>query len=64
MEKHQQRVVEEKAELDQKIEKLSDFIDGAVFAAIDTEGQKLLRAQHILMQGYSSILRKRIQSFD
>lgn len=61
---HQQRVVEEKAELDEKLDKLSEFIESSpVFKDLDhTERHRLLR-QEGLMFGYSNVLGERIAAF-
>lgn len=61
---HQQRVVDEKAELDTKAEKLSAFIGSSpVFETLDAEEQERLRRQNDLMWQYSEILGERIAAF-
>ncbi|WP_337918720.1 crAss001_48 related protein [Vibrio cholerae] len=64
MEPHQQRVVEEKKELDSKIEKLNTFIDGQVFKKLDNEDKKLLIKQLHEMKAYSRTLGCRIRRFE
>lgn len=61
---YQQRVVDEKAELDDKRIKLKAFIDGsAIFADLcDDEKERLVR-QHSCMTEYSEILQERIAAF-
>jgi hypothetical protein len=61
---HQQRVVDEKTELDEKRTKLKAFIDGnAIFAGLpDDEKERLVR-RHSCMTEYSEILGERIAAF-
>lgn len=60
MEDWQQRVIEEKAELDEKMKKLYNFL-------VDTkkceEDLKLLRVQASLMKAYTDVLELRIKGF-
>ncbi len=60
---HQQRVVEEKAALDEKMAKLLAFFDTAQYAALATEDRLLLIAQHTHMRAYSDTLGTRIARF-
>ena len=61
---HQQRVVDEKNELDTKAKALSNFIgNNPVFADIDAEEQERLKEQCEIMWQYSEILDKRIAAF-
>ena len=61
---HQQRVVDEKNELDTKAKALSNFIGlNPVFADIDAEEQERLKEQCEIMWEYSEILGKRIAAF-
>lgn len=60
---HQQRVVEEKVELDAKGAKLNVFFDTPIFAGLDAVEQHRLRAQLVAMQTYSDILGERIAAF-
>ena len=61
---HQQRVVDEKNELDVKAKALSNFIGfNPVFADIDAEEQERLKEQCEIMWEYSEILEKRIAAF-
>ena len=65
---HQQRVVDEKTELDTKIAALSAFIatfnEGfSKFAALPEPERLLLYSQHRAMVAYSSILNERIAAF-
>lgn len=61
---HQQRVVDEKKELDEKATKLSQFIGtNPVFETIDAEEQERMKEQCEIMWQYSEILGKRIAAF-
>lgn len=64
MQQWQQRVIDEKAALDEKATALSDFIgNSGAFDALDAENQELLKEQCEIMWEYSEILRKRIALF-
>ena len=63
MEPHQQRVVDEKAALDDKLEKLLAFIDagkGAIFSKLVTDEKERLTTQARIMKEYSDVLADRI----
>jgi len=60
---HEERVITEKAELDQKIEKLGAFQNTDAFNALPEEQRKLLTMQCNTMRNYSWILGKRIELF-
>ena len=62
---HQQRVLTEKVELDEKIDKLHSFVVGDNFTSIvkNVQEQILLLQQLTAMQSYSKILEARIQFF-
>lgn len=60
---HQQRVVEEKADLDEKLSKLITFLNGEFFKTLDNNEQSRLRHQRSIMEDYSSILDQRIGAF-
>jgi uncharacterized protein YdcH (DUF465 family) len=63
MQPHQQRVFDEKNELDQKIEKLKTFTGGEVLPTLPEAEQDHLTRQLACMQEYSSILGERISGF-
>ena len=64
MQPHQQRVVDEKAELDKKATALSQFIGHSdIFTKLDAAEQERLREQNDVMWQYSEILGKRIAAF-
>ena len=60
---HQQRVVDEKRELDEKISKLGPFLNSSIFKSLDGDEQERLCDQYEVMQVYSNILRDRIAAF-
>jgi len=61
---HQQRVVTEKAELDQKANALSAFIGHSpIFDTLDLAEQERLKEQNDVMWQYSEILGARIAAF-
>lgn len=57
------RVVDEKNDLDTKLDKLGDFIRGAVFKSLPIDEQFRLAAQQRTMRKYSQILGERIAAF-
>lgn len=61
---HQQRVVDEKSELDEKRAKLSVFItENPLFGKLSDREQQLLQQQQDAMLRYSQILTERIEVF-
>lgn len=60
---HQQRVVDERAELDGRLAKLNTFIGGATCSALDADEQDRLKQQAAAMAIYSDILTERIAAF-
>jgi hypothetical protein len=60
---HQQRVIDEKAELDDKLTKLKAFFDTPIFAGLDPNEQDRLCAQSEAMGVYAEILAQRIAAF-
>jgi len=64
MQPHEQRVVDEKKELDEKLTKLTSFISSSpIFSGLDPVDQDLLRDQRGTMNSYSEILAQRIARF-
>lgn len=62
---HQQRVVDEKAELDERLQKLDAFIKGSpVFAGLASEEQLRMVRQATAMSSYSEVLGERIAAFN
>ena len=61
---HQQRVVDEKNELEDRFKKLDSFIlDNPIFTSLPQEEQDLLTEQKSLMERYLAVLIKRIERF-
>jgi hypothetical protein len=64
LEPHQQRVVDEKIELEDKFKKLDQFIlDNQIFQSLSEEDQELMKEQRAFMEGYLIVLEKRIARF-
>lgn len=63
MQPHQQRVIDEKIALDEKLNKLKEFLVSSIFDSLTMQEQTLLQAQSDYMQGYSNILAERITLF-
>ena len=63
MQAHQQRVVDEKTELDGKIAKLVAFYDTPIYAGLDEAERVRLSRQGQVMSDYSDILGQRIAAF-
>ena len=59
----QQRVVDEKIDLDAKIEKLMTFLEESVFDELDHGEQSRLRIQLEVMKAYGTVLGERIAHF-
>ena len=61
---HQQRVIDEKTELDKKATALSEFIGHSdAFETIDPAEQERMKEQNDVMWQYSEILGARIAAF-
>lgn len=63
MQPHQQRVVEEKSELDERRTKLGEFKNTDLFASLPWQEQERLNTQAHIMTMYSAILGERITHF-
>jgi hypothetical protein len=63
LEPHQERVVEEKRELDEKIEKLTDFLRTPQAVDVPSAEVERLLSQLGIMHLYSRVLRDRIRHF-
>jgi len=64
MEAFQERVVQERINLDEKITKLNGFMRSSTFTSLDEYEQERLRRQYEAMITYSSILMERISHFE
>ena len=60
---HQQRVVDEKRDLDDKREKLGSFKNTELFASLLWQEQERLNTQAHIMTMYSAVLGERIAAF-
>lgn len=60
---HQQRVVDEKRDLDEKLEKLNAFFGSPIFAGLPDAEMDRLQRQATHMAAYSDVLGERIASF-
>ena len=64
MQPHQQRVIDEKADLDARAAKLSEFIGlNPFFEKLDPQEQERMKIQNDIMWQYSEILGQRIAAF-
>jgi hypothetical protein len=60
---HEHCVINEKDELDIKLEKLESFFSTATFKKLNKDDQRLLKMQAQIMREYSNILQERIDNF-
>lgn len=63
MKPHQERVVVERDELQEKITKLGAFFDTKVYKELDENEQIRLSSQIEFMQAYCNVLNARIAAF-
>jgi hypothetical protein len=63
MKPYQQRVIDEKNELDDKLNKLINFFSNPIFESLKNEEKSRLRKQAGIMTDYFDILNERISSF-
>jgi hypothetical protein len=63
MEAYQERVIEEKKELDGRLDRLREFIHSSAMVVLEAEDQGLLNRQFNAMHSYSDILEQRISRF-
>lgn len=63
MRPHEQRVVDEKQELDNKTKSLDDFLLTELFHGLPSEEQDRMERQFEIMKKYSEILGERIAAF-
>ena len=61
---YQERAINEKDNLDLKIQNLKGFIDDLLFNAVSKIDQILLKSQLGQMEAYTDTLRKRIEAFN
>lgn len=63
MQPHQQRVVDEKNELSDRLSKLYAFFQGPIFPTLSEAERSRLRNQARFMDGYAAVLEERINAF-
>ena len=63
MQPYQQRVVDEKSQLDDKLTALKAFWDNPLFATLPDDEKQRLERQSVVMEEYSNILGERIANF-
>ena len=63
LQEHQKRVIEEKAELDEKLGRLKEFFTTDTFNNVDAVEQQRLRRQASVMNIYSDVLGERVSAF-
>ena len=63
MKPHEQRVVEEKKELDIKLDKLTEFMKGDIYSTVSAYERSRLYRQYSIMREYSAVLAERIVHF-
>ena len=61
---YQERVIQEKKELDEKLEKLDTFVRSEIYKTLPVEEQNRLLKQYSIMESYSHILNERIVNFN
>lgn len=60
---HQQRVLAEQTELDDRLTKLQAFFSNPIFSGLPEDEQDRLQKQAVAMQAYSEVLGERIAAF-
>lgn len=63
MKPYQERVIQERRELGERLDKLWAFITGEEFKTLPEAEQRRLEHQRAFMRGYATILDDRIQNF-
>ena len=63
MQPYQERVIQEKQELDEKLSRLKLFLMGSMFQSLPGDEQGRLERQAELMSQYSAVLGERIANF-
>lgn len=61
---HQQRVVDEHADLVGRLDRLNDFIESNAFKAVDPAEQARMQNQGVLMFQLATVLKSRIDAFN
>lgn len=61
---HQQRVIDERIELADKLGKLYAFFQSPIFATLSEAERSRLRSQARFMDGYLAVLAERIEAWE
>jgi hypothetical protein len=61
---HQQRVVDERIELVNRLSNLLAFFHGPIFPTLSEAERSRLRSQARFMDGYAAVLEERIAAFE
>ena len=64
MQPHQQRVIDEQAELETRLGKLTAFLQTDQYSDLDIEDQSLLFRQAVIMKRYLNVLKGQIARFE
>lgn len=64
MKPHEQRVISEKAELVEKLDRLTPFLQSLAFRDLRVEERHLLLRQEAIMRAYVKVLDDRIALFE
>jgi hypothetical protein len=64
MQPHQQRVVDEKNELGERLEKLLAFLQADLYKSLSEQERELLFFQSQVMEDYYEVLEQRIELFN
>lgn len=59
----QQRVYDEKGELNVKLTKLTEFMHSDAYSELNATDQGLLMVQHVAMRNYAESLGRRLETF-
>ena len=60
---YQQRTINKKRELDERLDKLNAFMDSVLFQSLNPDEANRMRVQVRHMTGYSQVLAERIAAF-
>ena len=63
MEAWQERIIQERAQLDERLAKLNEFMGSEALLKLSSDEQQRLRYQHHYMTRYSDILAERVASW-
>ena len=61
---YQKRVIDERNEVDERLKKLTLFIQSDKFETLSVPEQRRMNRQHHIMRRYSVVLMERIEAFE